>query len=153
ARPGHGVAGALAPGLPPFDSWLLGTRRRFAPRRPPGARQEGWPRAGDGLVSAREEALLVEGLALAPPVGDRPPPPRRPRPQRPLLAVLLLPAGQPRLGLRGRPQQQARRLGEGPLQVGVADLVPAGALLLAGRLVGTADQAGVGEELPRGGEA
>src|SRR5262249_48252735 len=38
-------------------------------------------------------------------------------------------------------------------QVGVADLVATGALLLASRLVGAADQPGVREELSLGGEA
>jgi len=46
------------------------------------------------------------------------------------------------LGLLALAQEQASGLGEGPLEVGVADLVAAGALLLAGRLVGAADQPG-----------
>src|SRR5262249_54927613 len=45
------------------------------------------------------------------------------------------------------------RLGEGPLEVGVADLVAPGALLLAGRLVGATHQPGVREELASGREA
>src|SRR5262249_25799421 len=69
------------------------------------------------------------------------------------LAVLLLAAGQPLLGLLALAEEQAGRLGEGPLEVGVADLVAAGALLLARRLVGAADQPGVGQGLPHRGEA
>jgi hypothetical protein len=73
--------------------------------------------------------------------------------QRPRLAALLPPARQPVLARLALAQEQGRRLGEGPLEVGVADLVPAGALLLAGRLVGAAHQPGVGQELVGGREA
>jgi hypothetical protein len=73
--------------------------------------------------------------------------------QGPRLAAFLLPACQPALGRLAGAQEQGGRLGEGPLEVGVADLVPSGAFLLAGRLVGAAHQPGVGQELAGGAEA
>src|SRR5262249_52855644 len=67
--------------------------------------------------------------------------------------MVLLAAGQPLFGLLALAEKQAGCRGEGPLQVGVADLVAAGALLLAGRLVAAADQPSVGEKRADLGEA
>src|SRR5262249_59605609 len=107
-----------------------------------------WARPPDGLFSAREEAALDEGLALAEQVVHGPPQARGQRPQRPLLAVLLLAAVQPRPGPFAGPQQQAGRLGEGPFPMGVADLVAPGSLLLPGRFVCAPHQPGGGPGLP-----
>src|SRR5690606_36350652 len=63
------------------------------------------------------------------------------------LPVLLLQALEVLLPLRVAPQKQRRGFGEGPLQVDVADLLALPGLLLAGRLMGAFDQAGVGEEI------
>src|SRR3954468_24632540 len=82
------------------------------------------------------EARLVERLALAEHVIDRPRQLRCQDRQRlglPLGCLLLL---LPLLGPLAATQKQARRLAEGPAQVRVADLLAARALLLAGRLVG-----------------
>ncbi len=59
------------------------------------------------------------------------------------LLLLLLPFAGPFAGA----QKQARRLTEGPTQMGVADLLRSRAELLARRLVGATHQPGVGEEL------
>src|SRR5262249_10971045 len=103
--------------------------------------------------SRGEEASGVEGLLLAEQVVDAAAQPRGERPQGAGLAVLLLPAGEPALGLVALAEEPAGSLGEGPFEVGVADLVAAAALLLPGRLVGAAHQPGVGEELAGGGES
>ena len=59
----------------------------------------------------------------------------------------------PRLRRRQRSQHQARRLGERPLQVRVADLLAARALHLPGALVRAAHQPGVRQEVADLGEA
>ena len=100
------LAGAPAP-LPPTST----------PPSPPGAR---W--------SARQETLGVERHLLAPQVIHRPAHLRFQHRQRFLLAALLLLPGQPRLRRQAAPQHQAGGFREGPLQMGVADLLAAGAL-------------------------
>jgi hypothetical protein len=92
---------------------------------------------------AAPEAFLVDDLALAQQVVERPPEPRRQDGQAAPLAVLLVLALQPRLGPRALAHEQAGGLGEGPTQVGVADLHRPGTLLLAGRRVGAAHQPAV----------
>src|SRR5215470_13979988 len=96
----------------------------------------------------RPEAFLVERLALAPQVVDRPRQPGRQDAQRlalaALLRLLLLPRPRPLAGS----QKETRGLAEGPAQMGVAYLLAAGALDFASRLVSAGHQPGVGEELP-----
>src|SRR5256885_10819376 len=87
------------------------------------------------LAAPLPEALFVEGLALAQHVVDCPPQLGRQDGQRLGLAALRLLLLLPALGPLTAAQQQAGRLAEGPAEVGVADPLAAGALLLAGRLV------------------
>src|SRR5262249_28450155 len=102
---------------------------------------------------AAPEAFLVEDLALAQQVVDRPPQACRQDGQAAPLAVLLLLALQPRLGARALAHDETRCLGEGPAQMRVADLPRPRALLFAGRLVGAAHQPAVRQELAGRGEA
>src|SRR5262245_56554492 len=110
------------------------------------------PRPGCCLLRG-EEPFAVEDLALTQQVVDGSAQASGQGSQGPRLAVFLLAAGQPLLGLLVLAEEQAGRLREGPFEVGIADLVAAGALLLAGRVVGATDQPGVGEELADLGEA
>src|SRR5262245_8852407 len=119
---------------------------KLAPVSPPA------PRPG-GCLLRGEKPFAVEDLALAEQVVDGSAQASGQGSQGPRLAVFLLAAGQPLLGLLTLAEEQAGRLREGPFEMGVADLVAAGALLLARRLVGAADQPGVGEELADLGEA
>src|SRR5882724_2227549 len=96
-----------------------------------------------GWRVALPETLLVEGLGLAPHVVDRPGQPRRQDGQSLALAAFLLLLLLERLGPLAAAEEQARRLGEGPAQVGVADLVAAGAEHLARRLVSATHQPAV----------
>src|ERR1017187_3788695 len=96
----------------------------------PGARRE----------SFREEALRVKCLLLPQQVIHRAADLRLQDRWGFLLAALALLTLQPFLRRRQRSQHEASSFGEGPLEVGVADLLAAGALLLAGRLVFAAHQ-------------
>src|SRR5262245_65071394 len=96
----------------------------------------------------RPEAFLVERLLFAPQVVDRPRQSGRQDAQRLALAALLRLPLLPLPGPLAGSQKQTRRLAESPAQMGVADLLAAGALDLAGRLVPAGHQPGVGEELP-----
>src|SRR6266851_7774244 len=91
--------------------------------------------------------LLIKGFFLAEHVVDRPTQLGRQDRERfggtTFLLLLLLPFAGPFAGA----QKQARRLTEGPTQMGVADLLRSRAELLARRLVGATHQPGVGEEL------
>src|SRR5262249_60677299 len=69
------------------------------------------------------------------------------------LAVLLLAPGDPLLGLLALAQQQVDRLGEGPAQVRIADLLAAEAALLARRLVTRSYQPGIRDKLADRSEA
>src|SRR6516162_8225184 len=134
-------ASAWGPGLAvPQPPHARDARPLLAPVRPP-----------RGLLRG-EEPFAVEDLALAQQVKNGPAQPRGQGSQGAGLAVLLLPPGQPALGLLAFAEQQAGRLGEGPFEMGVADFVAAGALLLPGRFVDTADQPGVRQELANLGE-
>jgi hypothetical protein len=62
-------------------------------------------------------------------------------------------AGEPGLGVGVAAQEECGGFGEGPLEVSVADLSPAGAGALACGDLGAADEAGVGGEVLDGGEA
>src|SRR5262245_62980766 len=117
----------------------------MSPRSPHDAAKSlaGMPSASCRLACpAPPEALLVEDLALAQQVIDRPAQPGRQDGQRLALAALLLLPLLPRLGPRAGPQKQARRLGEGPAQLRIADLPPfaVGRELLAPGLVHAAHQ-------------
>src|SRR3954452_19700969 len=93
---------------------------------------------------ALPETLFIEGLTLAEHVVDGAAQLRRQDGQSlalpALRRLLLLPA----LGPFAGPQKQAGGLGEGPAQVGVADLLAPGAQFLAGRFMQAAYQPGVG---------
>src|SRR5262249_28625852 len=106
-----------------------------------------------GLSLALPEAGLVEGLALAPQVVDRPRQTRRQDRQHATFAALFQLPPLPLLGPLTAAQEQAGGLAEGPAQVGVADLLPAPAEHLAGRLVPRTHQACIRQELPLGAEA
>src|SRR5262249_28009068 len=150
----------------PYHAHARDARPHLAPVRPPAPRHA--PvlalRVGRGSPSLRgkprptrvvlrsEEAFAVEDLLLAQQVVDGATQPRRQGPQGAGLAVLLLPPGQPTFGRLALAEQQAGRLRESPFEMGVADLVPPGPLLLAGRFVSAADQPSVGQELTDLGE-
>src|SRR5262249_24128181 len=122
------------------------SRARVARKSMPGiARLLAGQRRGvrTGSTRAAPETLLIERFALAEHVVARPPQPRRQDRQRLALAalgrLLLSPLLSPLTGA----QKQTSRLGEGPAQMGVADLLAAGAKLLASRLVHATHQPGV----------
>src|SRR5687768_3911397 len=96
------------------------------------------PRRGQGRgtrnaapAAPLPEARLVERLALAQPVVDGPPQPRRQDRQRLGLAPLRLLFLLPLLGPLAAAQEQAGGLAEGPAQVRVADLLAPRALRFA----------------------
>src|SRR6516162_1991512 len=142
----------LARSWPQFGVQLPGTLRRSHDRGSAFSKDGGWPPSWSCL-SRGEESLAVKDLPLTQQVIDGTAQASRQRAQGAGLAVLLLAASQPLFGLLTFADEQAGGLGEGPLQVGVADLVAAAALLLAGRLVCAADQPSVGQKLSDFGEA
>src|SRR6516225_761723 len=88
--------------------------------------------------SLSQKLLEIEGLAATQHVVDGTTQARGQDAQRLLLAMLLLVALLPDLHSRAAADQQTDRFGEGPFQMGVADLLAAVAQRLAGRLVDTA---------------
>src|SRR5258708_5014917 len=101
----------------------------------------------DVPASRCPEALLVEGDLLVQQVVDGPAQLGGEDAERLALAAFLFLALEPFLGALALAEKQTRRLREGPAQVRVADLLAAATQLLAARLVGTAHQAGVAEEV------
>src|SRR5947209_9516281 len=99
-RPGAPRRGPAGPGRPPA--------------RPPSLRGAG-PAVAGRLRG--EEPLDVKGLVLAEQVVDGPAQPGGQGAQGPGLAVLLLPPGEPLLGLVARAEEQAGGQGVGPLEV------------------------------------
>lgn len=73
--------------------------------------------------------------------------------QRPGLVVFVCHTFQPGLRLRVLTQEQHRCLAESPLQIGVADLAPGGAIRLACRLFFAFDQTAIGGEVLHGWKA
>ena len=63
------------------------------------------------------------------------------------LAVSGLEAGQILLARRIVAEEQDRRFGESPLEIGVADLGAGGPIAFPGRFFGTCDQAAIGDEI------
>lgn len=102
---------------------------------------------------AFQEALEVEGLLLAPQVVHRPADLRFQHRQRFAFAALGLLPLHPTLHRRRRPDHQAGCFAEGPLQMGVADLLAARAFDLARAGMLAADQPAVREEVADLGEA
>ena len=100
-----------------------------------------------------EKTLDVKGFTLAQHVIHGTAQPRRQDAQRLLLAVLLLVPGLPGLHHGIVAYQQTHRLGKRPLQMGIADLVPARAQLLARRLVPATHQPGVRQKFAHLGKA
>src|SRR5262249_6137641 len=105
------------------------------------------------LDLAAPEAVLVEGLALAPQVEHGPAQPCRQHGQRLALAALLRLPVLPAFAALALPQEQAGRLPEGPAQVAVADLLAACAFDLASRLVVATHQPRIRQELPGAAES
>src|SRR5437867_1442640 len=101
----------------------------------------------DVPASRGPKALLVEGDLLVEQVIDSPAELGGEDAERLALAALLLLALEPLLGPLALAQQETRCLRKGPAQVRITDLLTAAAQLLAARLVGAADQAGVAEEV------
>src|SRR5260370_24111232 len=103
--------------------------------------------ASDGDAHLVPEALFIKGFFLAEHVVDRPTQLGRQDRERfggtTFLLLLLLPFAGPFAGA----QKQARRLTEGPTQMGVADLLRSRAELLARRLMCATLHPGVGQEL------
>src|SRR5262249_43587777 len=127
------------------------SRARASRKSMPGIARLLWgQRRGVRTGSARAvpETLLIERFALAQHVVDCPPQPRRQDRQRLALAALRRLLLLPLLGALTGAQEQARRLGEGPAQVGVADLLATGAQLFAARFMGATHQPGVRQKLP-----
>jgi hypothetical protein len=63
------------------------------------------------------------------------------------LAVFFLSAGQICLARRMAAEEQHRRFGEGPLEIGIADLRAGGAIPLPRRFLGAFDQAAIGHKI------
>ena len=87
------------------------------------------------MPSLSKEPLEIKGFTAAQHVVDGPAQPGGQDAERLLLAVLLLTPLLPGLDFRAAADEQADRFGEGPLEMGVADLLAAVAQGFAGRLV------------------
>src|SRR5689334_21843790 len=109
---------------------LRSAGQRRGTRRP-------WP------LAAIPETFLVEGRPAAKHVINSPSQPSRQDGHGLAVATLGGLLVLPLLGSRTLPQEQAGRLGKGPTQMGVADLLAACAQLLAGRLVSATHQSSV----------
>src|SRR6516165_3086843 len=107
---------------------------------------------GRDLGFAVPKAITIEGPLLPEHVIDGPAQPRRQDAQGLGLAMLLLLSGQETLGLVTLPGQETGGLGEGPLQMGIADLGSTAAFDLPSRCLQRPYQPGVRQKLSLAGE-